>query len=152
MSAERRIPLIKVNARLSERSFKRWRFAPSFFFNDTATTEIYTLSLHDALPISRSLKGAIRALGFCWNFKKPQSLRSVSRQPVPRGARSKARGKQARRSRQRVWPAARRRGRLSDQGQNSPPTRRTRPQSFCRCLNALASACRPSAVRGLARG
>src|SRR3712207_8277558 len=29
-----------------------------FFFNDTATTEIYTLSLHDALPIS-SL-GAVR--------------------------------------------------------------------------------------------
>src|SRR3712207_7283139 len=26
-----------------------------FFFNDTATTEIYTLSLHDALPILRSL-------------------------------------------------------------------------------------------------
>src|SRR2546430_8888195 len=26
-----------------------------FFFNDTATTEIYTLSLHDALPISLSL-------------------------------------------------------------------------------------------------
>src|SRR2546429_8031493 len=25
----------------------------SFFFNDTATTEIYTLSLHDALPIHR---------------------------------------------------------------------------------------------------
>src|SRR6266702_7838391 len=25
----------------------------SFFFNDTATTEIYTLSLHDALPIFR---------------------------------------------------------------------------------------------------
>src|SRR5260370_39661183 len=25
----------------------------SFFFNDTATTEIYTLSLHDALPISQ---------------------------------------------------------------------------------------------------
>src|SRR3954466_745003 len=24
---------------------------PAFFFNDTATTEIYTLSLHDALPI-----------------------------------------------------------------------------------------------------
>src|SRR6266498_2231003 len=32
-----------------------------FFFNDTATTEIYTLSLHDALPIStggRALRGA----------------------------------------------------------------------------------------------
>src|SRR5216684_4929689 len=27
-----------------------------FFFNDTATTEIYTLSLHDALPISIWLK------------------------------------------------------------------------------------------------
>src|SRR2546429_3141323 len=44
-----------------------------FFFNDTATTEIYTLSLHDALPIltsgtrswstrsSRNLTGAARA-------------------------------------------------------------------------------------------
>src|SRR2546422_8962731 len=29
-----------------------------FFFNDTATTEIYTLSLHDALPISSSASGA----------------------------------------------------------------------------------------------
>ena len=26
-----------------------------FFFNDTATTEIYTLSLHDALPISKNI-------------------------------------------------------------------------------------------------
>src|SRR5438477_12643975 len=31
------------------------RFPPLLFFvNDTATTEIYTLSLHDALPISRA--------------------------------------------------------------------------------------------------
>src|SRR2546422_7804331 len=29
-----------------------------FFFNDTATTEIYTLSLHDALPISTGLLDA----------------------------------------------------------------------------------------------
>src|SRR5258707_11092781 len=36
-----------------------------FFFNDTATTEIYTLSLHDALPISRHVR---------WN-KFPQILR-----------------------------------------------------------------------------
>src|SRR5215208_5730108 len=28
-----------------------------FFFNDTATTEIYTLSLHDALPISFAVAG-----------------------------------------------------------------------------------------------
>src|SRR2546430_12105017 len=30
---------------------------PCFFFNDTATTEIYTLSLHDALPIFVALTG-----------------------------------------------------------------------------------------------
>src|SRR6267378_8702785 len=29
-----------------------------FFFNDTATTEIYTLSLHDALPISTAVAPA----------------------------------------------------------------------------------------------
>src|SRR2546429_4864521 len=29
-----------------------------FFFNDTATTEIYTLSLHDALPISPAARAA----------------------------------------------------------------------------------------------
>src|SRR3712207_8381148 len=29
-----------------------------FFFNDTATTEIYTLSLHDALPIFGGLSGS----------------------------------------------------------------------------------------------
>src|SRR2546422_7183771 len=50
-----------------------------FFFNDTATTEIYTLSLHDALPISArgagaSLCGWVRAGG-----------RSVSARRVPAG-------------------------------------------------------------------
>src|SRR2546422_8831855 len=30
-----------------------------FFFNDTATTEIYTLSLHDALPISGAIPEAV---------------------------------------------------------------------------------------------
>src|ERR1043165_10271446 len=33
-----------------------------FFFNDTATTEIYTLSLHDALPILCDRDGAQRCL------------------------------------------------------------------------------------------
>src|SRR5258707_5909205 len=33
-----------------------------FFFNDTATTEIYTLSLHDALPIFHHFNGRPRAL------------------------------------------------------------------------------------------
>ena len=30
-----------------------------FFFNDTATTEIYTLSLHDALPIYENYKNGM---------------------------------------------------------------------------------------------
>src|SRR2546429_4678017 len=34
-----------------------------FFFNDTATTEIYTLSLHDALPISSISQTASQARG-----------------------------------------------------------------------------------------
>src|SRR3712207_7193364 len=33
-----------------------------FFFNDTATTEIYTLSLHDALPIYQIETGNLRLL------------------------------------------------------------------------------------------
>src|SRR6185295_19154406 len=37
------------------------------FFNDTATTEIYTLSLHDALPILWALGGVVALLGaFVW--------------------------------------------------------------------------------------
>src|SRR5260370_24899551 len=42
------------------------RLSSFFFFNDTATTEIYTLSLHDALPISprnrQSPRGSRRVL------------------------------------------------------------------------------------------
>src|SRR5256885_17258721 len=38
------------NLLLTNRSFD-WHIYIFFFFNDTATTEIYTLSLHDALPI-----------------------------------------------------------------------------------------------------
>src|SRR6266571_9141316 len=37
-----------------------------FFFNDTATTEIYTLSLHDALPISARFTRIPRRLSACW--------------------------------------------------------------------------------------
>src|SRR2546429_5537528 len=44
-----------------------------FFFNDTATTEIYTLSLHDALPIflvlvQSTIKGASHVLRLCQGF------------------------------------------------------------------------------------
>src|SRR2546430_13590264 len=34
-----------------------------FFFNDTATTEIYTLSLHDALPIWPEVAAAVQRAG-----------------------------------------------------------------------------------------
>src|SRR2546427_8541115 len=41
-----------------------------FFFNDTATTEIYTLSLHDALPISSDgcagCRSSPRCRSACW--------------------------------------------------------------------------------------
>src|SRR2546426_6469527 len=45
-----------------------------FFFNDTATTEIYTLSLHDALPIYGALlgRGAPRTLGGRVPFRERQ--------------------------------------------------------------------------------
>src|SRR5437870_13692521 len=45
-----------------------------FFFNDTATTEIYTLSLHDALPIFErieALKPAIEACGISTLSQSP---------------------------------------------------------------------------------
>src|SRR2546425_12246295 len=45
-----------------------------FFFNDTATTEIYTLSLHDALPISRP----------CASWARPSSVTSPSATPSTR--------------------------------------------------------------------
>src|SRR5256885_1261272 len=35
-----------------------------FFFNDTATTEIYTLSLHDALPVGSSGRRAMTITAF----------------------------------------------------------------------------------------
>src|SRR5438309_5358002 len=50
----------------------------SFFFNDTATTEIYTLSLHDALPISnfRSLRSKCPAKRLIRNHPlSPTSVR-----------------------------------------------------------------------------
>src|SRR5260370_35681624 len=49
-----------------------------FFFNDTATTEIYTLSLHDALPISSrsspARNSAISAAG-----RRAEALNSAAR-------------------------------------------------------------------------
>src|SRR5207253_6575327 len=40
-----------------------------FFFNDTATPEIYTLSLHDALPICETTAGGLRRID--WVLQRP---------------------------------------------------------------------------------
>src|SRR3712207_7251144 len=45
-----------------------------FFFNDTATTEIYTLSLHDALPICTLQRPSWRRVTFSWWRDLLQSL------------------------------------------------------------------------------
>src|SRR5260370_10566666 len=52
-----------------------------FFFNDTATTEIYTLSLHDALPISSAVEmGSVRG-GYAL---RPKALRHAKGPDVGR--------------------------------------------------------------------
>src|SRR2546427_1240307 len=50
-----------------------------FFFNDTATTEIYTLSLHDALPISPRKAGRTWWTAFSIPTARRISLRSRKR-------------------------------------------------------------------------
>ena len=52
-----------------------------FFFNDTATTEIYTLSLHDALPISGELIG-VWALALANKLKMSQIAAMVAPYPT----------------------------------------------------------------------
>src|SRR2546422_7004528 len=60
-------------------------FSFFFFFNDTATTEIYTLSLHDALPISpdgRPSRGFRPGVGLPWSAHRTagrQAARASSR-------------------------------------------------------------------------
>src|SRR6267142_3810098 len=57
----------------------------SFFFNDTATTEIYTLSLHDALPISSRARPPRRAAVLPGERRLPRDAPSPpGRDPRPR--------------------------------------------------------------------
>src|SRR2546429_9128538 len=74
-----------------------------FFFNDTATTEIYTLSLHDALPICTPPRRAAvaadprkdplgrlrRAVG---HRRRPDRLLQAPGRPAPRSRRDPAPG------------------------------------------------------------
>src|SRR5256885_6696514 len=57
-----------------------------FFFNDTATTEIYTLSLHDALPISLHVYEALLA-------KRPMDARLRGRVEALAGGGTRAAGR-----------------------------------------------------------
>src|SRR5215203_7090643 len=49
-----------------------------FFFNDTATTEIYTLSLHDALPIF-CRRHVVKAVGYNRDNWRPAKDRKSTR-------------------------------------------------------------------------
>src|SRR3712207_7912471 len=66
-----------------------------FFFNDTATTEIYTLSLHDALPISgrrpRRLRDAPERQAAPGRARRPHGSRA---RPHPRPLRSRGRSEE----------------------------------------------------------
>src|SRR5215211_3982680 len=52
----------------------RLNFYQYFFFNDTATTEIYTLSLHDALPICQRSHSRARSSRCSVGTVRPRSL------------------------------------------------------------------------------
>src|SRR3712207_7964021 len=60
-----------------------------FFFNDTATTEIYTLSLHDALPILRYRKNGApinevkTPIGISFPFKSVLAKTSIHIRNIP---------------------------------------------------------------------
>src|SRR2546430_12035054 len=62
--------------------YARQLYSFFFFFNDPATTEIYTLSLHDALPICRPSCAICACRGPCLRFSS--AARSGSRAPASR--------------------------------------------------------------------
>src|SRR6266436_8827327 len=55
-----------------------------FFFNDTATTEIYTLSLHDALPISLGKSHLALQLARCADLRVQDEVLEVGTVPRDR--------------------------------------------------------------------
>src|SRR3712207_7233710 len=65
-----------------------------FFFNDTATTEIYTLSLHDALPISSGDGGPAG----CWASATGRAAPTAGRRRSPRAGRGGRAARSPRRS------------------------------------------------------
>src|SRR5437867_10543572 len=72
---------------------------PFFFFNDTATTEIYTLSLHDALPISEygTANGRL-------HFHAVHSMRTLPTGSVDPNFGRRVRNRRQLNSLQNTWP------------------------------------------------
>src|ERR1039457_7643894 len=64
-------------------SVNRRTASSCFFFNDTATTEIYTLSLHDALPIccNHRRRGPCHRLGIRKYFQRSEEHTSELQSP-----------------------------------------------------------------------
>src|SRR3712207_9344881 len=98
-----------------------------FFFNDTATTEIYTLSLHDALPIS-----AGHIVG--------RDLRPATRDVVDDGEHAvRAPGRESRRAAVRPRPGRRRR-----RSEEHTSELQSRQYLVCRLLLEKKNILRPS--------
>src|SRR3989441_11119933 len=117
-----------------------------FFFNDTATTEIYTLSLHDALPILSARGGTHR-----------EEHRALQCSPATRSA---SRGWQQRSARAAAWRLAARRVRRRIRRADRPGGRDRRPSAHARAPTGghpgprtAAAAVRPGAgAPGRGRG
>src|SRR2546425_5204653 len=60
-------------------SCRRLLWSIFFFFNDTATTEIYTLSLHDALPISLRCRARTGRRGRVDRRRRHDAVRAIHR-------------------------------------------------------------------------
>src|SRR5256886_58832 len=89
-----------------------------FFFNDTATTEIYTLSLHDALPICRHVSGRTLAA------EEPGEGDARAQGPAPRARAAGAAGGDCRRP---AESGGDRRAERTDPHLQLPPDARHRP-------------------------
>src|SRR2546425_1728362 len=89
-----------------------------FFFNDTATTEIYTLSLHDALPISRHEQPAQRS------FRRSHTQDCTSEPAAPPPDRARARRARAPVRLRTAAPSGRRRERHAAARRGPSATRR----------------------------
>src|SRR3989441_5032226 len=104
-----------------------------FFFNDTATTEIYTLSLHDALPISSSTGRRSTATPRRWGWRSACPCGSTAGSSTPTATTTpgsrRCSSSPPRRRASRTWWRAR-----------SPRATSVRPRTRSWCSAASASA------------